>query len=289
MSPIHLLIGPSAGRGRAEGVAATVEETIRAEGHEPVDITGSDVTASRRAAREAVERGAERIVVVGGDGMVHLALQAVAESDTVLGVVPVGTGNDFARGFGVDVTCPVEESTRRALDAPKTIDAIHSDRGWVASVATAGFSGDVNVRANSLRWPKGPQRYTVATLLEIPRLRSRAVRLVVDGQAHALDVTLLAVANTAWFGGGMHICPDARPDDGQLDVTVVRSIGRIALLRYFPKVFSGSHLSHPKTSTYRGRAVSIECDELEIWGDGEELGAGSITFTAAPGAINLAL
>jgi diacylglycerol kinase (ATP) len=289
VSTVHLLIGPDAGRGRAEGVAAKVEETIRAAGHDPIDITGSTAALSRRAAEEVVERGTERMIVVGGDGMVHLALQAVAESDTVLGVVPVGTGNDFARAFGVPATAPVDEATRRALDAPRIIDAIQSDRGWVASVATAGFSGDVNVRANALRWPKGPKRYTVATLLEIPRLRSRHVRLIVDGQAHDLDIALLAVANTAWFGGGMHICPDARADDGQLDVTVVRSIGRVALLRYFPMVFSGSHLDHPKTSTYRGRTVSIECDELDFWGDGETLGAGPITFTAAAGAIRLAL
>jgi len=289
VSTIHLLMGPDAGRGRADGAAATVDQTVRGEGHEPVDITGADAPESARAVREAVARGAERVIVVGGDGMVHLALQAVAGSNTVLGVVPVGTGNDFARAFDVDTKAPVDEATRRALGPAKTIDAIHSDRGWVASVATAGFSGDVNKRANGLRWPKGPKRYTVATLIEIPRMRSREIRLVVDGQAHDLDVALLAVANTAWFGGGMQICPDARPDDGQLDVTVVRKIGRVALLRYFPMVFSGSHLSHPKTSTYRGRTISIECDALDVWGDGEELGSGSITFTATPGAFNLAI
>ena len=103
-------------------------------------------------------------------------------------------------------------------------------------------------------------------------------------------MALLAVANTAWFGGGMQICPEARADDGLLDVTVVRSIGRVALLRYFPMVFSGSHISHPKTSTYRGRTISIEGDDyLDVWGDGEDLGPGPITFTATPGALNLAI
>lgn len=289
LSTVHLLLGPAAGRGRAESAATTVAATIRESGHDPVDITGPDAVASEQAAREAVAAGAERIVVVGGDGMVHIALQAVAGTDTVLGVVPVGTGNDFARALGADETGEIPAATVRALADPARIDAIETDRGWVASVATAGFSGDVNARANSLRWPKGPRRYTVATLLEIGRLRARPLRLTVDGHTHDLEVTLLAVANTPSFGGGMMICPEAVADDGQLDVTVVSAIGRLALLRYFPKVFSGSHLTHPKTSTYRGRCISIDAEELDVWGDGECLGSGPATLTAVPGALAIAI
>lgn len=289
MSTIHLLLGPAAGRGRAQSAATIVEATIRDAGHEVNDITGPDTAASASSARAAVVAGADRIIVVGGDGMTHLALQSVAGSDTVLGVVPVGTGNDFARAFEVGDAGEVRTATRRALAPPRPVDAIRSDRGWIASVATAGFSGDVIARADRLRWPRGPRRYTVATVLEIARLRSRQLRLVVDGRGYDVDLALLAVANTAWFGGGMQICPAAVPDDGLLDVTTVTDIGRIELLRYLPRVFSGAHLSHPKTTTYRGRAVSVECDGLDMWGDGESLGTGSITFTAVPGAVNLAI
>lgn len=284
-----MLLGPASGRGRAHSAAATVIDTIRSTGHEPVDLTGADAGQSGEAVRVAVAAGAERIIVAGGDGLVHLALQHTAGTDTVLGVVPVGTGNDFARAFGVEESGLVEDATQRALASSVAVDAIHTDRGWIASVATAGFSGDVNARATRLRWPKGPKRYTVATLLEIPRLGARAVRLVIDGRAHDHEVALLAVANTAWFGGGMHICPAARSDDGLLDVTIVDDIGRLSLLRYFPRVFSGSHLTHPKTTTYRGQEVQLVCDDLEIWGDGEPLGPGPITFTATPAAINLAV
>jgi diacylglycerol kinase (ATP) len=284
-----VLLGPDAGRGRAQGAALIVEQTIRDTGHDVADITGSNPAMSRAAARAAVAEGAERIIVVGGDGMTHLALQAVAGSDTVLGVVPVGTGNDFARAFEVGDAGDVRTAAARALGPPRPIDAIHTDRGWVASVATAGFSGDVIARAGRLPWPRGPRRYTAATVLEIARLASRELRLVVDGQGHDLDLALLAVANTAWFGGGMQICPAARPDDGLLDVTTVGRVGRIELLTYLPRVFSGAHLDHPKTTTYRGRTVRVECDGLDMWGDGESLGTGSITFTAVPGAVNLAI
>ena len=289
MDPVHVLRSPDAGRGRAETAAATVMSTIREEGFAPVDITGRDVEESRRAVAEVVADEAERIVVAGGDGLVNLALQSVAGSNTVLGVVPVGTGNDFARAFGVEEDGPIDAATRRALGAPAAVDAIRSEQGWVASVATAGFSGDVNRRANRLKWPRGPKRYTVATLLEIPRLRSRPVELVVDGEVHHLDVALLAVANTAWFGGGMYVCPDARPDDGVLDVIVVESIGRLALLRYFPKVFTGAHLSHPKTTLFRGSSISIESEGLAVWGDGEPMGVAPIELTAVSDAISLAI
>ena len=286
MRTVHLLISPEAGRGRAAGARDAVLETIRAAGHSPADLTGDTAAASSAAARAAVADGAERLVVVGGDGLVHLALQTVAATDTVLGIVPVGTGNDFARGLGLPDD-PVE-ATRVALGEPRAIDAIRSDAGWVASVATAGFSGDVNGRANRLRFPRGPSRYTVATLLELPTLRIRPVTITVDGTTHEFDAALLAVANTGWFGGGMQISPDADPDDGRLDVTVVGDVGRIELLRFFRLVFDGRHMTHPKVHGLRGREIRIEADDLMLWGDGETLGRTPSRLEAVPGALRLA-
>lgn len=288
MSTVHLLVSPEARRASTAVSAAAVMTAIRSAGSEPADITADGADESAAAVHAAVAAGAERVVVVGGDGLVHLALQAVAGTGTVLGIVPVGTGNDFARALGLDKPESIEAATRRALGPAATLDAISTDHGWVASVATAGFSGDVNSRANRLRWPRGPKRYTVATLLEIPRLRRRTVRLIVGDQAHDLDIAMLAVANTAWFGGGMEICPSADPTDGLLDVTVVSAIGRISLLRFFPRVFSGDHLDHPAVSIHRGPTIRLESDGLDVWGDGEPLGSGSITFTAVPGALHLA-
>ncbi len=287
MSDVHLLISPEAGRGRAAAATEIVQSTIRAAGHTPVDLTGTTAAASTAAAKAAVADGVERIIVVGGDGLVHLALQAVAESSTVLGVVPVGTGNDFARGLDTIPDDPAE-ATQVALGEGRPTDAIRSDAGWVASVATAGFSGDVNARANRLQFPKGPSRYSVATVVELPGLRNRPVRLDVDGQVHEFETALLAVANTGWFGGGMQIAPDARPDDGRLEVTVVADVGRLELLRFFRLVFSGRHMAHPKVHGLSGRRISIEADGLELWGDGEAIGTTPATLEAVPDAVLLA-
>jgi diacylglycerol kinase (ATP) len=284
---IHLLVSPEAGRGRADGAHAAVVATLRGEGVEPIDITGADAAGSLAAARQAVDEGIHRILVVGGDGLVQLALQAVATTDTVLGVVPVGTGNDFVRGLEGFAT-DIEPATRAALGPPTPLDAIRTDDCWVASVATAGFSGDVNERANRLRRPKGPSRYTLATMLELPRLERRELAVIVDGRRHEYRSALVAVGNTGWFGGGMAICPDADPTDGQLDVTVVGDVSRIELLRFFRLVFSGSHMRHPKVTAHRGAEVRLESAGLPLWGDGEPIDVAPATLRAVPGALRLA-
>lgn len=288
MSDVHVLISPDAGRGRTAGTGADVVDRLRAHGAHVIDVSGADAGVSQRNAREAVAAGAERLVVVGGDGIVHLGLQAVAGTETVLGVVPVGTGNDFARGLDWIPDDPLEAATV-ALHDPVPLDALRCGDHWTASVATAGFSGDVNGRANGLSHPKGPSRYTVATILELPRLRARPVRLDIDGESVTHAAAMLAVANTAWFGGGMHIAPDADPTDGHLDITVVADVGRLELLRFFNRVFKGTHMSHPKVHGYRGRSVRITADEpLALWGDGEYVGPTPCTIESVPGALRIA-
>ncbi|MEQ8840515.1 MAG: YegS/Rv2252/BmrU family lipid kinase [Acidimicrobiales bacterium] len=287
MSRVHLLIGPESGKGRAAAARETVMATISGEGHEPVDITGSSAAASRAAAAAAVADGASRLIVVGGDGMAQLAVSAVAGTDTVLGIVPIGTGNDFVRGLST-IPDDITAAARLALGEGKPLDAIRTETGWVASVATAGFSGDVNERANGMRFPRGSSRYTLATLAELPTLRARHLRLTIDGTTTELDSVLLAIANTGWFGGGMHIAPDAEPDDGLLDVTVVGAVGRLELLRFFRLVFSGRHTTHPAVQTLKGRRITIEADDLDLWGDGEAIGPAPATFEVVPGALHIA-
>ena len=283
---VHLLVSPDAGRGRAANALAVIRSMLADEGVDVVDISGVTAADSLEAARRVVDEGAERIVTVGGDGLVHLALQAVAETQTVLGLIPVGTGNDFARALGLS-TDPAD-AVRSALGSAIPTDALQIGEHWVASVATAGFSGDVNERANGMRRPRGPSRYTIATLLELPRLQNRRVRLTVDDVVHEYNAAMLAFANTRDFGGGMQICPDADPGDGLVDITIVANIGRFELLRFFRLVFGGRHLAHPKVHTHRGSEVTIEGESLAFWGDGEPLGAAPLRCRAVSGAIQLA-
>lgn len=288
MSDVHVLISPDAGRGRTAGTSAEVLDRLRAHGAHVIDVSGPTADVSQANVREAVAAGAKRLVVLGGDGIVHLGLQAVAGTDTVLGIIPIGTGNDFARGLDWIPDDPLDAAAV-ALHDPIPLDALRSGDRWTASVATAGFSGDVNERANGLSRPKGPSRYTIATILELPHLTARPLRLDVDGETIEHHAVMLAVANTASFGGGMHIAPDADPADGLLDITVVADVGRIELLRFFNRVFKGTHMSHPKVHGHRGRSVSVSTDEpLVVWGDGEFIGPTPQTIESVPGALKIA-
>jgi diacylglycerol kinase (ATP) len=287
MTALHVLGNPNAAAGRRSSSLDDVVASIRALGHDVVrhDARSRDEAAS--IAHEAVAAGASRLVVVGGDGLVHLAVQALACRDVTLGVVPLGTGNDYARALGVaglDTAAAVE----RALGPATALDAMRTTHGWVASVASVGFSAAVNARANRLRRPRGAGRYTVATVLELPRLSPLAVTLDVDGTELEVETAFVVVANTAYFGGGMAICPDASPCDGELDIAVVDAVSRHTLLRVFPRVYRGTHVTHPACRMLRGRRVRIAATDAELWGDGERVGAAPVDIDVVPGALRVA-
>lgn len=242
-----------------------------------------------RLARAVVDGGAERLVCVGGDGVVRIGVGATAETGCVLGIVPDGTGNDFARALGL-LDGSLDDAVVRALADPIPVDAIRTDHGWAASVATLGFSGDVTARANAMRWPRGGLRYTIATLRQLPRLRTLSLVLDVDGRRAPVDTTLLAIGNTAYFGGGMRICPDAAPTDGRLQVVSIGAVPRRTFVRVFPRVFSGRHVDHRAVTVDAGTRVQVT-GVGDVWADGDRLGAlgrEPTTFEAVPGAISVA-
>lgn len=265
-----------------------VAELIRGRGLD-VDVPHCDSADDvRRAVQRSVDVGIERVVAVGGDGVVHLAIQAVAGSGTVLGIVPHGTGNDFARAVGL-LGGRLEERVARAMAAPSPVDALRTTHGWVASVATLGFSGDVTARANAMRWPRGRARYTLATLRQLPRLRILDVNASIDGVPVVNSSTLLAIGNTAFFGGGMRICPDATPQDGVLQLVSIDAVPRRTFLRVFPTVFSGAHVRRGEVTVASGKRVVIDgADGIDVWADGEHLGPLPIELEIAPAALSVA-
>lgn len=286
MATVHVLGNPAARGGT--GDVEKLLDRLRTNGNDAVLLEAPSAAAAEHDVRDSVAAGASRVIAVGGDGLVRIALQAVAETDVVLGIVPQGTGNDFARALGL-LDGTLDDHVERALRPGVAVDAMRTDRGWVASVATMGFAGDVTARANGLRRPRGAQRYTVATILQMPRLRRLRATVTVDGIAHDADTTMLSIGNTAYFGGGMRICPDVTPTDGRLQVVVIGAVGRGTFLRVFPRVFRGGHVRHPDVQVYTGRSVTVASpDEVLMWADGDELGALPVTCEAVAGAVQVA-
>ena len=282
MTEVHLLWNGVGGP-----PATGVVEAFRRRDVVPVVHATPTPEAATEAARDAVASGADRLVAIGGDGAVHLAAGTVAGTRTILGVVPAGTGNDFARATGL-LDGDLDTQVGRALAEPVDLDAIRSGHGWITTVATLGFSGDVTARANAMRRPRGARRYAVATLLQLPRLRTYAVEVTVDGRRAVSRSTLLAIGNTAYFGGGMKVCPDAVPTDGRVQVVSIGDVSRTTFVRVFPRVFSGSHVDRPEVTVTSGSVVTIEGDGTDLWADGERLGPLPVRLEVVPGALRVA-
>ena len=289
MSQVSLLANPAARSGRAAGDVQTVLDRLRTHKVEPLLLNATSAGEAATVAADAVASGVDRLVLFGGDGIVQIGANAAAGSDTVLGLVAGGTGNDAAKALGLRGGS-LEDRVDRALADPVPIDLIWTGERHAVTSCVAGFPAAVNVRAEAMRFPRGPSRYTLATLAELPAMRPGRYRLTLDGEVVELTAAVVVVANTAFFGGGMLICPDADPADGLLDVCIVGEVGRLSLLRSFAKVRTGAHVDHPGVSMFRAAAVAITALDAQpgLRADGEPFGSLPCELVAQPGAIRVA-
>lgn len=287
-----LLVSPAAGMGAAARVAGRVAATLRT-GVDRLDTLVADsAEGSARLARRAVEGGVEALIALGGDGLAHVAVQACAGRPTALGVVPAGTGNDLARALGLpgdplaaaaEVAVALGEGRRRQVDLGRIAGG-----SWFATVLCAGFDSAVNERANALRWPRGPRRYDVAILAELSRLRPRPLVVETESGAVSLDATMVSVGNLPYYGGGIPICPDAVPDDGLLDVTVVGATRRRDLVAILPRLRAGRHVDHPAVRMLRARSVHLSGDNHWVsYADGERQVRLPVTVSCVPAALTV--
>jgi len=284
--PIAVLANPHAGRGRHRAVLPLVLERLRAGGADVRLLDAPSRDGALDAARQAVGDGIGALVAAGGDGTVHLAFQAVAGTDTPLGVIPAGTGNDFAVETGLPRD-PLAAADAILAGESRRVDLARLDNGlWFGAVFGAGFDAIVNERANRMRFPRGPRRYDLAIFAEMMRLRPRHYKMRLDGVVEEFEAVLVAVGNTASYGGGMRICPDADPTDGLLDV-VIGLVDRRTLVRIKPKVYAGRHVDHPGVRVARARTVELHADSITGYADGERAVPLPVTITAVPGALRL--
>ncbi|MFD7018685.1 diacylglycerol kinase [Streptomyces sp. NPDC059928] len=291
-SEITLFVNPTAGRGRGAHAAQPAASALRAAGFSVRTVLGENAEDALRRAREAVEDGTGALVTVGGDGMVNLALQAVAGTRTPLGVVAVGTGNDFARALGLPIRDPVRagELAARALKGAhiRDIDLGRTDGRWFATVLASGFDSRVNDRGNRMRWPSGRFKYDLAMLAELASFKPIPYKIALDdGETREIEATLVAVGNASSYGGGMRICAGADLTDGLFDVTVVGDCSRTTLIKVFPKVYRGTHLGHPVVTTHRVASIALAADGITGYADGERLGPLPLTAECVRGAVRV--
>lgn len=290
-----LLVNPAAGGGRGHRTAGQVERHLRALGADVRVLAAGSLEQSEDWAHEAVAADPSPehcLVAVGGDGTVHGAVQAVAESPVLLGVVPAGSGDDAARAWGVPRGDPVAAAEVLLQVSPVPVDlgcAVSADGGvrWFATVLATGFDARVTERSLSMMGRPGLLRYVGAVAAELRTLRPLHYRLVVDGHAEHLDAMLVSVANGPSFGGGMKVCPTADPVDGKVELFILHPLRRADFVRVFPRVYTGSHLSHPAVEVRRVSEVLVDGPDVVAYVDGERVGPLPQTMSARPGAARV--
>lgn len=295
---VAVVANPTSGKGLGARSTATVLARLQWHGFDVRDVSASTAGTAWQQAAAAVAGGLDALVVVGGDGMAHLGVNACAGTDVALAVVPTGTGNDCARGMSVPLGDPgravdhaaerLKQVGSRALDLGR-VQAGDGTRRWFLGVLSAGFDALVNERANSWTWPRGRSRYHLAIARELPRFRPIRYLVELDGEASQELGMLVSVANGTSFGGGMRIAPDASWTDGLLDVVVLGPVPTREFLRVFPTVYSGRHVAHPAVTVRRARTVSVSTPDRQVvvYADGERVGPTPIRCGVVPSAVRV--
>jgi diacylglycerol kinase (ATP) len=284
---IALLTNPEAGRGRGRRTAAIALPRLAEAGFDVVELEGADGDEAAELARDAVASGVESLVVCGGDGLVHLAVQAVAGTSTNLGIIPAGTGNDVARYFDIPRADPQLAADVVVGSRVRTVDLARAGSSYFVTVLAAGFDSKVNERANHMTWPRGQMRYNLATLAELRVFEPLPYTLVLDGEELRLDAMVVAVGNGPSFGGGLRIAEGAVLDDGLLDVVVIRPMTKRKLVASYPRLFTGTITRIAEYEHHLVKEVTVGAPGIVAYADGERFGALPLTVTCEPGALRV--
>ena len=283
-----LLVNPTAGRGKFEGAVEDVRRRLEAGGVSTDVLVGRDADEAGDLARKAVADGVEQLIVMGGDGLVHIAVQAVAYSPVTLGVIATGTGNDVARYLDLPRRAPVSAAEAILAGRQRTIDLAKAGGTYYVTVLAAGFDSLVNERANKMNWPSGQMRYNLATLAELRVFKPLQYTVELDGESRRLDAMLVAVGNGPSYGGGLRMCEGAELADGLLDVVVIKPVSRLELVKVYPRLFKGTHVTHPAYEHMRVRRISVAAPGIVAYADGERIGPLPLTVDVAPAALTVA-
>ena len=281
-----LVINPTSGQGKGSEIGTYVAGYLNSRDVQYEIIIGRNSIDQGDLLQRFIDRNPDcnGVIAVGGDGLLHLVLQKVTPAQIPLAVIPAGTGNDFVRTLGwslieIDQLLAMVLSTK-----PRQIDLGLVDGEWFGAILSTGFDSVVNERANAMTWPRGPAKYNVAIAIELPRFAPRHYEITLDDRTISTEAMLIAVANGRSYGGGMLVCPQAQINDGFFDVMVLHPISKLEFIKVFPRVFKGTHITHPAVEIVRSKKVSITSDAV-AYADGERIGQLPIAAECVPGVL----
>ncbi|MGQ9778786.1 MAG: diacylglycerol/lipid kinase family protein [Bacillota bacterium] len=286
---VKLILNPIAGRGRGERYREPLLAALRAAGVEFEAAFTGQHGAGRVLGKQAAAEGFDLIIAAGGDGTVNEVVNGMAGSPAALGVVPLGTGNDFAMMMGMPMDplaalAQILHGPRLAVDLCRI-----NDRFYVSSVG-AGFDGEVAYVANRhFRRFRGMLVYILSVFKAVLSYRPRRVRLVVDGLEMEKEITLVAVANSRNYAGGMLVAPNALADDGLFEICVAEKMSPLRIVAMLPKFIRGNHVKLKEITMLRGREVLLESETpIYYHFDGEVAQDTRLSFRLIPRGLIVA-
>lgn len=306
-APYGVVVNPSSALGRGARVARAVLAAFRAAGRPAIEISGADAADCGARVRDACRSGLRGLVLVGGDGLIGTVLQIEEARRLPIGVVPAGSGNDFARQF--DLPRRPRRAVERILTsehAPISVDLGTVARPghelhWFAGGLSIGFDAAINRRANAIRLPLGPVRYHLALLIELVTLRSRRFTVAVAGAGggavatdragaggeHSFMGLLATVMNTRTIGGGIPLAPRASVHDGALNLVEVTHGTGLRVFSVLGLLARGRHEDLPEVTITPVTRVIVSAGAEIAFADGDYVGAGPFDVRVAPGALRL--
>jgi len=294
MTTFGIVINPTSGRGKGKGFGEQALAEFAKHAIEIIDLSAENFIAAAKNAKEAVEKKIiDGLVVVGGDGMFHLGVNAVVKSNIPVGLIAAGTGNDSARALGLPIHNVVEgvAALVSKIGNTRKVDLIESksnDRTFYSfGAVSAGFDALCNARANKWKWITGPIKYRFAMYRELAAFKQIPYRAVVDGVERVFEAILCTVSNSPSYGGGLLITPEAKVDDGKLDLFILNAISRLELIKIFPTVYYGGHVGHPAVEIIRVESIELHSPGMPAYSDGEHVGASPVTCVVSPKSLNV--
>jgi len=281
-----LAINPTSGSGKGAEVGRYVAEFLERAGESHQIISGASSSELIDQLSLFISRTTpcKGVIAVGGDGLFHNVIQKTVVAQLPLAVIPAGTGNDFVRTLGWPLNHLDEYLEVVISSQPQRVDLGLVDGEWFGAILSTGFDSVVNEKANSMQWPSGPMKYNVAIAVELPRFTPRHYKIELDDRTISAEAMLIAISNGQSYGGGMMVCPDADITDGLFDVMVLHPVSKIEFLKVFPRVFKGTHITHPAVEIIRSTAVRISADAV-AYADGERIGALPVSAQCIPEAM----
>jgi diacylglycerol kinase (ATP) len=298
---MKLIVNPVAANGAVGKNWPRIRDFLQAEGAKFDAVLTERPGHATQLARQALDDGYRTIVVVGGDGTVNevlngLVVEGAVDPEVMLGIIPWGTGADFTRSLGIphDYMGACRQLLRfetRLVDIGK-ITCLHEGREverYFINAAGLGFDGEVAELANrSSKVLGGTMTYLACLFISLVTYRNKDVEFSFDGQHVRGRLNSVIVCNGRYLGGGMFMAPEASFDDGIFDVVILGNLNKLEVVTNLPRVYKGTHLTHPKVSLCHAKEVHVEARErMFLQADGELIGEAPATFQVVPGALRV--